>query len=97
MPRKKILWLCSWYPSKLMPFNGDFIKRHAEAASLYNDIRVIHIVRDAKGIITKDTLAEESAKNGLTEKIIYYYTPSFRFSIIDRFLSELKYEKGRSA
>jgi glycosyltransferase involved in cell wall biosynthesis len=93
MHRKKILWLCSWYPSKLMPFNGDFIKRHAEAVSLYNDIQVIHIVRDAKGIITKDVFTEESVKNGLAEKIIYYYTPSLRFSLIDRFLSEMKYRK----
>ena len=93
MPRKKILWLCSWYPSKLMPFNGDFIKRHAGAASLYNDIRVIHIVRDTKGIIIKDTLTEESGKNGLTEKIIYYYTPSFWVSLFDKYWSELKYRK----
>lgn len=93
MPRKKILWLCSWYPSKLMPFNGDFIKRHAEAVSLYDDIRVIHIVRDVKGIITKDILREESEKNGLTEEIIYYYTPSFSVSLFDKYWSELKYRK----
>ncbi|HMK27692.1 MAG TPA: glycosyltransferase [Chitinophagaceae bacterium] len=93
MPRKKILWLCSWYPSKLMPFNGDFIKRHAEAASLYNDIGVIHIVRDVKGIITKNVFKEESQKNGLAEKIIYYYTPSFRISLFDKYWSELKYRK----
>ena len=93
MPRKKILWLCSWYPSKLMPFNGDFIKRHAEAVCLYDDIQVIHVVRDEKGIITKDVLTEESEKNGLAEKIIYYYTPSFRVSLFDKYCSELKYRK----
>lgn len=93
MPRKKILWLCSWYPSKLMPFNGDFIKRHAEAVSLYEDIYVIHIVRDVKGIITKDVLTEDSEKNGLAEKIIYYHTPSFRVSLFDKYWSELKYRK----
>jgi glycosyltransferase involved in cell wall biosynthesis len=93
MTRKKILWLCSWYPSRLMPFNGDFIKRHAEAVSLYEDIRVIHIVRDVKGVITNDVLMEEAEKNGLAEKIIYYYTPSFRISILDKFWSELKYRK----
>src|SRR5258706_6567572 len=93
MPRKKILWLCSWYPSRLMPFNGDFIKRHAEAVSLYDDVRVIHIVRDTKGIITKDVLTEESGKEGLDEKIIYYYTPSFRISLFDKYWSALKYRK----
>jgi glycosyltransferase involved in cell wall biosynthesis len=93
MPSKKILWLCSWYPSKLLPFNGDFIKRHAEAVSLYEDICVIHIVRDVKGIITKDVLTEESGKNGLAEKIIYYYSPSFRISLLDKYWSEVKYRK----
>ncbi len=76
-----------------MPFNGDFIKRHAEAASLYDDIHVIHIVRDAKGLITKDVLVEESKMNGLAEKIIYYYTPSFRVSLLDKYWSELKYRR----
>ena len=93
MLRKKILWLCSWYPSKLMPFNGDFIQRHAEAVSLYDDIRVIHVVRDVKGLITKNVLTEESERNGLSEKIIYYYTPSFRILLFDKYWSELKYRK----
>jgi glycosyltransferase involved in cell wall biosynthesis len=93
MYRKKILWLCSWYPSRLMPFNGDFIKRHAEAASLYNDIHVIHIVRDTKGVVTKKILLEESEKTGLTEKIIYYYSPSFRVTLFDKYWSEKKFRK----
>ena len=76
-----------------MPFNGDFIKRHAEAVSLYHDIRVIHVVRDVKGIITKDVLTEESELNRLAEKIIYYYTPSFRVSLVDKYWSELKYRR----
>jgi glycosyltransferase involved in cell wall biosynthesis len=93
MHRKKILWLCSWYPNKLMPFNGDFIKRHAEAVSLFADIRVIHIARDVKGIVTKDVHIEESEKDGLSERIIYYYTPSFRLSLFDKYWSELKFRK----
>lgn len=93
MDRKKILWLCSWYPSRLMPFNGDFIKRHAGAASLYDDVTVIHIIRDVKGIITRDMFTEESDKNGLAEKIIYYYSPRFRVSILDKYWSERKYRR----
>lgn len=90
MQRKKILWLCSWYPSKLSPRNGDFIKRHAEAASIFDDIQVIHIVRDVVGIITKEVFIEEFEGNGLQETIIYYYSPSFRVSLVDKYLSELK-------
>jgi glycosyltransferase involved in cell wall biosynthesis len=69
--RKKILWLCSWYPSRIDPFNGDFIQRHARAAALYNDIHVIH----ATGVPGKAfSPAEEWNMDspGLTEHILYY-------------------------
>jgi len=39
----KALWLTSWYPHKKDKFTGDFIQRHAFAASLYTQVHVIHI------------------------------------------------------
>jgi glycosyltransferase involved in cell wall biosynthesis len=71
MARKKILWLCSWYPSKLEPFNGDFIQRQARAAALYNDIQVIHLAPDTVQE-TKEKVVSISTEGGLTEQIIYY-------------------------
>ena len=41
-----ILFLCSWYPSKVLPTNGDFIERHAEAVSLLHKVSVLHIISD---------------------------------------------------
>jgi glycosyltransferase involved in cell wall biosynthesis len=76
-----------------MPFNGDFIKRHAEAVSRYADIQVIHVVRDVNGIITKNVFIEEAVKNGVSEKIIYYYSRSYRVSIYEKYRSELKYRR----
>jgi glycosyltransferase involved in cell wall biosynthesis len=70
MKRKKILWLCSWYPGKTEPFNGDFIQRHARAAALYNDIHVIHVIGDSSGQI-QQTTKEIAQFQGLTEHIIY--------------------------
>jgi glycosyltransferase involved in cell wall biosynthesis len=71
MPRKKILWLCSWYPNKTGPYDGDFIQRHARAAALYNDIYVIHVAGDTSGKTpgTEDVIKKEQ---GLTEHIVYY-------------------------
>ncbi|NOT52471.1 MAG: glycosyltransferase [Chitinophagaceae bacterium] len=71
MKRKKVLWLCSWYPGKTEPFNGDFIQRHAQAAALYNDIHVIHVTADSSGVI-KETIAEIKKEEGLVEHIVYY-------------------------
>lgn len=71
MARKKILWLCSWYPNRLEPFNGDFIQRHARAASLSNDIHVVHLVADPGGWESgKEELMNTG--EGLTEQILYY-------------------------
>ena len=39
--RLKILFLAAWYPSGKIPFAGIFIKEHAKAVSLYNDVTVI--------------------------------------------------------
>ncbi|RBW61383.1 hypothetical protein DS884_03480 [Tenacibaculum sp. E3R01] len=42
-----ILFLCGWYPSRVLPNNGDFIQRHAEAVSLKHQVSVLHIISDA--------------------------------------------------
>lgn len=72
MPRRKILWLCSWYPGKTDPFNGDFIQRHARAAAIYCDIHVIHLAPVTEKPETGHEV-EWNQENGLTEQLVYYY------------------------
>lgn len=70
MTRKKILWLCSWYPNRTDPYDGDFIQRHARAASMRHDIHVIRITADPTmdpGAMDKEQMQQE----GLTEQLIY--------------------------
>jgi glycosyltransferase involved in cell wall biosynthesis len=43
---KRIVWLCTWYPNKSDVLLGDFIERHAIAASTCNKISVLHVFRD---------------------------------------------------
>jgi glycosyltransferase involved in cell wall biosynthesis len=71
MSRKKILWLCSWYPNRYDPFNGDFIQRHARAASLFNDIHVIYLAPDTTGAVSQKENIIHTDEN-LTEQVIYY-------------------------
>jgi glycosyltransferase involved in cell wall biosynthesis len=59
LKKKKILWLASWYPNKIEPLSGDFIERHAKAASLQNDITVIHVMRDEINTSTQRTVVEK--------------------------------------
>ncbi|MES1226520.1 MAG: glycosyltransferase [Bacteroidota bacterium] len=88
---KKILWLPSWYPSKIDGFTGDFIQRHARAVALYLPLTVIYIVKDEKGIHTNDVLAETNVQERLHETIIYYKPFAAGIGFIDKFFSSLKY------
>lgn len=88
----KTIWLASWYPNKIFPFNGDFIKRHATAVSLYEDVHVITVQRDEAGSITKTILKEEFTNGRLKETIIYYYCPKHRFSFYDKWRNERRYK-----
>lgn len=64
-----ILFLCGWYPSKVLPTNGDFIQRHAEAISLLHKVSVLHIISD-KNLVEK-TKIENKTINGVNTFIGY--------------------------
>lgn len=66
--RKKILWLVNWYPNRYDAFDGDFIQRHAKAASLQNDIYVL-FAKQWPG--QKKVESCVSRHEGLTEERLY--------------------------
>lgn len=51
-----ILFICSWFPSRVLKTNGDFIQRHAEAVSLLHKVSVLHIVTDTSISKTEITI-----------------------------------------
>ena len=40
---KKVLWLASWYPNAAEPFSGDFVKRQAEAVSIFQPLTILFV------------------------------------------------------
>lgn len=42
----KALWLCSWYPSQVIPRVGIFVQQQAQATTKYADIAVMHAIGD---------------------------------------------------
>ncbi len=60
--------MCSWFPSKEFPTNGDFIERHAKAVSLKHKVSVLHIVSSKK--ITK-TIIDKNTEENLSTYIGY--------------------------
>ena len=69
MTKKKILFLCSWYPNKFKPTLGNFVQKHAEAVSQYNETVVLAVFPSTS--ITKTEITE-SKRSNLSEIIVYY-------------------------
>ena len=64
-----ILFLCGWYPSRVLQNNGDFIQRHAKAVSLLHTVEVIHIISDKN--CTKNIEITIHEIDGITTHIGY--------------------------
>jgi glycosyltransferase involved in cell wall biosynthesis len=88
----KALWLTSWYPNKLNPMNGDFIQRHAHAASLFCDVHVIHLETDEKNMLEYYIETHTSISENLKEEIVLY-KPRSGSSFFTKIISNLRYKK----
>jgi glycosyltransferase involved in cell wall biosynthesis len=86
----KALWLTSWYPNRLDAQNGDFIQRHALAASLFCNIHVIHLEADRQNVLTQPTEVSVTKNNNLVEEIILYKLPSQK-NIVGKLSSYRRY------
>jgi len=76
-----ILFLSSWYPTRLFPFRGDFVKRHAKAVGLYTKVLCLHVVKD-QNLKRKYEIVENNSEDNLVEVIFYFNS---------QWLSKLKY------
>jgi len=86
-----ILWLPSWYPNPITPYDGDFIQRHARAASAFVPIHLFYIIRDKERKMTGTIRVSEESGGNLTETIIYYASPDYGIRFFDRLISQRKY------
>jgi glycosyltransferase involved in cell wall biosynthesis len=69
---KHILWLASWYPDEISPYNGDFIQRHAIAVSSHIPITVIYIAQHGPDIEMPVSREIITQNGNLTERIVYF-------------------------
>lgn len=88
---KTALWLASWYPNKIAPFDGDFIQRHAKATALVQPVHVVHMVKDVQGTVCSRLLIEENQNGNLSETIIYYKPTTTGWNRLDQLISFLTY------
>lgn len=94
--RRKIIWLCSWYPNDTDLHTGDFIQRQALAAAQEVDLEVVHVA-DAG----EDRCTVTQAHPHLRETIYYNKAVGkiFRykdfFQLHESFLSDYIKRKGK--
>jgi glycosyltransferase involved in cell wall biosynthesis len=90
-----ILWLTSWYPNLTDPFNGDFIKREAEAVSVYQPLKILYVVKNNRNSVLKGNgFADAHIRNHNLEEYILYYSsngndrsPLSRFNSLKAYFS----------
>ena len=87
----KILWLSSWYPNPVHPYDGDFIKRHARAVASYTPITVLYVAQFGESTsINKQSIFEQTT-DGVTEKIIFFQYQKTGFKWLDKLLYNFRY------
>ena len=87
-PKLNILFICSWYPSRVLKSNGDFIQRHAKAVVLQHNVTVIHVKTD-KNTVNKIEITDHIINNVRT--LIAYVKPSKNPILkISRFINAYK-------
>ncbi len=87
----KILWLCSWYPHRGSPYEGDFIQRHARALSDFAAISVIYVCQDGPASVVNQDEETVNAFNGSTERVIYFKFTKTGIQILDTIIYNIRY------
>jgi glycosyltransferase involved in cell wall biosynthesis len=85
-----VVWLASWFPSRINVSAGDFIERHAHAVAPYvKHLSVIVVLKD-DALPTNAVEIQQTQTGNLT---IYtaYYGNSFWGGIVGKLLSQRKY------
>jgi glycosyltransferase involved in cell wall biosynthesis len=87
----KALWLCSWYPSRQLPFNALFVRRQAEATAAHADITTLLAMPDTEGGKNYRIETHQHLPN-MTEVTVYY--PKSTSAIVQFIRRFRAYQKG---
>ncbi len=83
----KVLFLSSWFPNRLHPTNGDFVERHARAASRENNVMVLFVQADPE---MKSRQREFHEKAGSPYELTIYFKKS-RLPLLSMLINGSRY------
>jgi glycosyltransferase involved in cell wall biosynthesis len=84
-----VLFLASWYPSKLNKVEGIFIKKHALAASVFSDVSVLYVAMDRELKKKYDVCVE--TEDGILTVRVFFSKPKNRLPLFSFFSNILRY------
>ncbi len=91
MKKRNILFLPSWYPDKMKPFNGNFIQKHAHCVSSVCNVALIYVTAADQN---ESTAIVENSEKGFFELIINYRKHKGNVPLIS---AGIKYYKRKRA
>lgn len=87
-----ILFLSSWYPSRVFPTLGNFVQKHAEAVALQSNVIALNVCSDETNKETYELVTEE-INNVLTINV-YYKKINHSFPIVSQLQKVIRYIKA---
>lgn len=82
--KKHIVFLPRWYPNRYDSMWGLFVKKHAESASLYNNVTVFFLEAKDEGLVKTEIIHEKSGS--INTLNIYYPKPRYLFLYLIKFI-----------
>lgn len=89
----KVLHIASWYPNSKDPFDGDFVQRHAKAASMHMRMDVIHVVQKFHLLEQEEGHVEESEDGQLFSKVYFPPFPKTKNKLLQKLLFARRYNQ----
>mgnify|MGYP000574941533 CR=1 FL=1 len=93
MKKLNILFLASWYPNKVLPKNGNFIQKHAEAVAMQCNVFALHIIARKQ---QEKFIVETTHNNNVSETIVYYQKINSKTPILHQILKLLRRRKAHN-
>ena len=81
----KALWLCSWYPSRKIPYLATFIQRQAAATARLADVAILYVIGDT----VSDYQVEFEEGEFLTTRVYYPETTNVFIKFFRQFRAQM--------
>ncbi|MEX1191760.1 MAG: glycosyltransferase family 4 protein [Brumimicrobium sp.] len=88
MQRKRVLFLASWYPSRVNETLGNFVQRHAEVANKIAYITVLYVVSTDE---VKQLEFDRKTINEVDTLVVYYPKSKSRFPVVSQWIKRRRY------